>query len=196
VNILAVSGSPRKDGNTESLLNVALEECARQGWETHTFYMSQRRVAPCIGCEICLKARSCSLRDDDMPLFINLAANCDAVLIGSPVYYRNVTAQLKAVFDRTHGYEALRVFAEKPAGALAVGRGEGAGQGLTLTVINNYLLSSGAICVPGELNGVTARADEPASIMQQTRRLEQARVIARNVMSIATKLTRRKGNFL
>jgi multimeric flavodoxin WrbA len=188
--ILAVSGSPRKGGNTEGLLNAALDECRAAGFETDTFYLSEHPIKPCIGCELCTEEKRCVLSGDDMEAFIERADLCDAILIGSPVYYRNVTAQLKALFDRTHGYDAMRLFKGKPCGAITVGRGEGGGQALALTVIYNFLLSSGAVCVPGELNGVTARADKPGDIASQPRRLEQSKILVRNVMDCAEKLRR------
>ena len=76
----------------------------------------------------------------------------------------------------------------KPCGAIAVGRGEGCGQSNTLMIIYNYVLSSGGLPVPGELNGLSARADKPGDIMRQERRLAQARVLARNIMKYAEKL--------
>ena len=69
-----------------------------------------------------------------------------------------------------------------------VGRGEGGGQSNVLMIIYNYLLSSGALPVPGELNGLSAKADKPGDILTQERRLEQARILARNVMKYAEKL--------
>lgn len=185
MRILAVSGSPRAGGNTERLLEEALDECAKAGWEIARFYLSGKSVLPCIGCETCLSAGECALSGDDMQEFAWLLADSDALLVGSPVYYRNVTAQLKALFDRCHGISSRNPFRLKPVGALAVGRGEGGGQAMTLAIIANFALSAGAIAVPGELNGVSACAGDPGDIDRQPRRLSQARTLARNVMACA-----------
>ena len=183
MRVLAVSGSPRAGGNTERLLEEALDECVRTGWEVARFYLSQKTILPCAGCESCLSTGECALKGDDMADFAALLADSDALLIGSPVYYRNVTAQLKALFDRCHGFSSRNLFRLKPVGSLAVGRGEGGGQALTLAVIANFALSSGAVAVPGELNGVSARAGDPGDIDRQPKRLAQARALARNVMA-------------
>jgi len=111
----------------------------------------------------------------------------DAVIIGSPVYWRNVTAQLKALFDRTFSY-GHRLLEAKLGGAIAVGRGEGAGQTLVHTAIHNYLLSCGALVVPGDLNALSVRADKPGDVLSQQRRLDQARILARNLMKYAERL--------
>jgi multimeric flavodoxin WrbA len=63
--------------------------------------------------------------DDDMGLLYEAYDRCDAIIVASPVYYRNVTAQLKAVFDRTYAVQAMRPLAGKAGGAIAVGRGTG-----------------------------------------------------------------------
>ena len=129
----------------------------------------------------------CVIDDDDAGALFNDLITCDAVIIGSPVYYRNVTAQLKAVFDRTYAY-GHNTLDGKPGGAIAVGRGEGTGQATTLMIIYNYMLSSGGLPVSGELNGLSARADKPGDIMKQERRFNQARILARNVMAYAEKI--------
>ena len=64
--------------------------------------MSERRVLPCTGCERCARTHACVQRDD-MAAIYEAYARCDAMVIASPVYWRNVPAQLKALFDRTYG---------------------------------------------------------------------------------------------
>jgi len=70
----------------------------------------------------------------------------------------------------------------KLGGAISVGRGQGGGQAIVLTIIHNYYLSSGALCVPGEMNGVSAVADKPGDILSQPNRLKQARTLGENIM--------------
>ena len=188
MKVVGISGSPRKGGNTECLVNECLNEFVSQSWTASKFYLSEKTINPCIGCETCVESGVCVINGDDAGLLFDELINCDAVIIGSPVYYRNVTAQLKAVFDRSFVDKRSKLLMGKPGGAITVGRGEGAGQGIVLTVIYNYLLSCGALPVPGELNGLSARADKPGDILSQERRLKQARILAQNVMNYAEKL--------
>ena len=187
MKVVGISGSPRKGGNTECLLDECLKEFAEHGWLVSTFYMSEKIIKPCSGCETCVENGTCVINDDDANLLFSEPADCDAVIIGSPVYYRNVTAQLKAFFDRTFAY-GQSVLEGKPGGAIAVGSGEGAGQAITLMVIYNFILSSAGLPVPGELNGLSAKADKPGDIKTQKKRLNQARNLARNVMKFAERL--------
>lgn len=185
MKVIGISGSPRKDGNTEILTKEALKPFRRQRWEVVEFFLSFKTINPCIGCETCADTGVCSIENDDMQELIDAFREVDAVIIGSPVYYRNVTAQLKALFDRSFVFKDSRLLEGKLGGAIAVGRGEGGGQSLALSVIHNYFLSSGALCVPCEINGLSARADKPGDIVKQPKRLRQARVLGENIISYA-----------
>ncbi|MGI6200220.1 MAG: flavodoxin family protein [Christensenellales bacterium] len=179
--VLGICGTPRKGGNSEVLLEAALEPFAEAGWAVERILMSERRVLPCTGCERCARAHACVQRDD-MAAVYEAYARCDAMVIASPVYWRNVPAQLKALFDRTYGTQAQERLGGKLGGAIAVGRGSGAGQATVLNIIHNFYLSCGMLCVPGELNGVSAVADQPGDIRAQPCRLRQARVLGENIL--------------
>ncbi|MCL2421003.1 MAG: flavodoxin family protein [Defluviitaleaceae bacterium] len=181
MTILGISGTPRKQGNSEVLLSAALEPFAEAGYEVIKILLSEKNISPCTGCETCVENEFCHINDDMAEIYAAYK-KCDAIIISAPVYYRNVPAQLKAVFDRTFAAKN-RPLKGKLGGAIAVGRGAGCGQSITLNVIYNFYLSSGALCVPGELNGVHAVADKPGDILAQPHRLEQARILGSNVLS-------------
>lgn len=182
MKVIGISGSPRKDGNTEILVREALKPFYEKGWEVTEFFLSEKTINPCIGCETCIETGTCTIEGDDMELILSELEGCDALIIGSPAYYRNVTAQLKALFDRSFVYKKGRLLEGRLGGAIAVGRGEGGGQSLVLSIIHNYYLSSGALCVPCEINGLSARADKPGDILKQENRLRQARVLGENII--------------
>ncbi len=181
MEVLAISGSPRSGGNTELLIEQALGPFREQEWQVSEFFLSSRNVAPCDGCDVCWNTGECVIRDD-MDLLYKKFASCDAIIIGSPVYYRNVSAQLKAVFDRHHALFRDKPLTGKAGGAIVVGRGASGGQSLALSIIYNFILSSGALAVPGERNGVSAVADKPGDVLKQPQRLNQARILGDNLL--------------
>jgi multimeric flavodoxin WrbA len=193
MKVIGISGSPRKGGNTEVLLQHTLKPFYENGWDVTEFYLSDKTIRPCIGCETCIETGRCAIQNDDMETLLSELETCDALIIGSPVYYRNVTAQLKALFDRSFVFRNKRLLEGKPGGAIAVGRGEGGGQSMVLSVIYNYYLSCGAICVPGEINGLSARADKPGDVANQPNRLRQAIILGENVRKYA-ELLRKKND--
>ena len=181
MTVLGISGTPRKGGNSEILLDAALEPFVAASWDVKRILLSEKKIEMCTGCETCIERKKCFINDNMTEIYEAFEA-CNAIIISSPSYWRNVPAQLKAVFDRCYGYK--KTLKGKYGGAIAVGRATaGGGQSKVLDVIHNFYLSSGVLCVPGEINGVTASADKPGDILAQPRRLEQARILGRNIIN-------------
>jgi multimeric flavodoxin WrbA len=102
MNILILSGSPRKGGNTE-LLVEAFVKGASQKHHVEVVSVHDYKVNPCMGCNACFKNESNScVQKDDMPLIYEKMAVADMLVIASPVYFYGLSAQLKAVIDRFH----------------------------------------------------------------------------------------------
>lgn len=181
-NILAISGSPRKEGNTEILLNAALGPFLKEGHTVHNFFLSVKSVAPCTACDACRGDGVCVVKDDFRELLEKLPL-CDAMILGSPVYNRNITAQLLAVFNRFHSIIHRRPFKDRVffGGAIAVG-GAPNSQGITLTVLHNFLLSLGICAVPAVLNGVAVVAREKGEVVSQPKSLSDARILGENIL--------------
>jgi len=102
VNILILSGSPRRDGNTEQLV----EAFAKGAVEHHYVEIVSVRdyaVHPCLGCNACFISRNntCAQKDD-IPIIYEKMSQADMLVIASPVYFYGISAQLKAVIDRFH----------------------------------------------------------------------------------------------
>ncbi len=148
MNVLGISGTPRKNGNSEILLQYALRPFEKQGWQKRVFRLSEITVQPCRGCEQCKKQGRCVIEDDMHPIY-DAFRWCDALIISSPVYSRNISAQLLAVLDRHYAVRLERPLEGKAGGAMAVGGGTCGGQTITINAIYNWMLSRGIICVPG-----------------------------------------------
>ena len=188
MNVLGISASPRARGNSHLLLERALEPFAEAGWEVRHLRLRDLDVRPCRACDGCRSHPGSCSQGDDMDAFYDAFRWCDALLVATPVYSRNVCAQLMCVFDRHHAVGVERPLAGKPGGAIAVGAGEGGGQAITVAAIYTWLHSCGAIGVPGELNGLTARASAEGEVVGQDKRLRQARVLGGNLLDVATRL--------
>ena len=102
MNILILSGSPRKGGNTD-LLVEAFVKGASQKHHVEVVSVRDYKVNPCMGCNACFRNESypCAQKDD-MPLSYEKMAVADMLVIASPVYFYGLSAQLKAVIDRCH----------------------------------------------------------------------------------------------
>ncbi len=99
--VLGLQGSPRKKGNTEFLLNLFMEEAEKLGAETHIVDVCRKHIEPCREFTTCEKKGLCPIKDDMDPEIYSLLRRADAVVPASPVFFYNVTAQLKALIDRS-----------------------------------------------------------------------------------------------
>ena len=102
MNILILSGSPRKGGNTD-LLVEAFVKGASQKHDVEVVSVPEYKVTTCMGCNACFKneANAC-VQNDDMSLIYEKMSRADMLVIASPVYFYGLSAQLKAVIDRFH----------------------------------------------------------------------------------------------
>ena len=102
MNILILSGSPRKGGNTE-LLAEAFAKGAAMHNQVEVVSVRDFKVNPCLGCNACFKSEdnTCAQKDD-MAVIYEKMGQADMLVIASPVYFYGISAQLKAVIDRFH----------------------------------------------------------------------------------------------
>jgi multimeric flavodoxin WrbA len=100
IEILGISGSPRRHGNTEQLLDAFIDGAASAGAKTEKILLKGLAYAPCRGCNACHKNGTCVLDDDAPPLFDKIL-EADAIALASPIYSMGITAELKGLIDRS-----------------------------------------------------------------------------------------------
>jgi multimeric flavodoxin WrbA len=148
MRVLGITGSPRKNGNTEILMREVLRAAEMEGCETEIFCMSNKQVAPCDGCHTCFETECCVIQDDMQELY-EMLERADGVIFGSPVYFGSVSAQAKAVMDRMFALLGRRSLKDKVAGALVVTRRVGAIQARSL--IYGFCIAQGMIVAGGAI---------------------------------------------
>jgi multimeric flavodoxin WrbA len=147
---LAVNGSPRKGGNTETLLKHVIETLDETGWDTELIQVGAKKIRGCAACFKCFKNKDlrCSVKNDIFNEVMEKMLKADALILGSPTYFTDVSAELKALLDRS-GLVALandRAFAGKIGAAVVAVRRAGATH--VFDTINHMFLMSQMI-VPG-----------------------------------------------
>jgi multimeric flavodoxin WrbA len=101
MRILGIMGSPRKGGNTEILLGVALEEAQKKGAIVSEVSLRDKTIAPCNGCLKCTKTGKCVIKDDMQEIYGEMIES-DAIIWATPVYFWSMTSLTKIVMDRTY----------------------------------------------------------------------------------------------
>ncbi len=101
--VLGVVGSPRKQGNSDLLCGRILAGAKSVGARVEKVYLHDLDIRPCSACEACLEGRlhRCVIDDDMAPLYPKLQ-ECDALVIASPIYFLNLSAQTVLFLNRTY----------------------------------------------------------------------------------------------
>ena len=99
MKVLAIAGSPRRQGNTDLLLAELLKGAQSKGAEVETVVLQRLKFSTCVHCDSCLKEGKCRIQDDMQPIFDKLA-EADVIVVASPVQFAGITAPLKAMIDR------------------------------------------------------------------------------------------------
>ena len=99
MKLIGVEGSPRKNGNTEKLVQTILESASENGADTKFYKLIEMNISHCLGCFNCRETGTC-VTNDDMQLMHQEIQASDAIIIGSPVYMWQVSGQTKQFMDR------------------------------------------------------------------------------------------------
>ena len=105
MKVVAFNGSPRKEGNTYLLIQRVFEELKKEGIETEYIHFGGKPLRGCTACLKCVenKDKKCVLPDDGLNGYVAKMEQAEGIVLASPVYFSNVTAEMKALIDRT-GY--------------------------------------------------------------------------------------------
>jgi multimeric flavodoxin WrbA len=121
MRIIGISGSPRVDGNTEVLVRAALEGAKLKGAEIEFVALSGKKIEGCLACTECGRNGKCVIEDDMQAIYPKMMA-ADGVIIGTPIYFGQMTSQTKGFIDRTYLLNKLgRKLEGKVGGVIAVG---------------------------------------------------------------------------
>jgi multimeric flavodoxin WrbA len=178
--VLGISGSPRRGGNSEILLDEALDGAGKAGATVKKVHLASFRFSPCIGCGSCEKTGVCAIKDEITPLFDEIAG-ADALILSSSIYFYSVTAWTKAMIDRAQASWSRKYILKDPnfpsegkKGAfIAVGATKGSKlfEGTRLTI--QYFFDAVGYEYSAEL--LVKGVDEKGAIREHPRYLQAAR---------------------
>ena len=100
--VLGINTSPRKNGNTQTLVQAVLDGAAEKGAQTRLVNLREMDVNGCLGCEGCKKHLGQCVQTDDLTTLLQEMTGVDAIVMGTPVYWFHVSAQFKMLVDRLY----------------------------------------------------------------------------------------------
>jgi multimeric flavodoxin WrbA len=113
LKVLGIAGSPRRNGNTDYLLQQVIAGASSQGAETKTIILSELNIAPCRHCDGCIETGKCVVKDD-MQWIHNDLRSFDQIVLASPIFFMGVTAQTKAMIDRCQALWVIKYVLKLP----------------------------------------------------------------------------------
>lgn len=140
--LLALQGSPQKKGAADFLLSTFVNEAEKLGAQVNLINVNEKKIKSCQGCAVCEEKGFCYI-DDDMNEIYSLLRQADVIVMATPIFFYSVTAQLKALIDRSQALWARKYKLKlKDSGekcrqgfllALGATKGENLFEGVTLT---------------------------------------------------------------
>lgn len=190
MKVVAFNGSGRKDGNTFLLLKTVLNELQAEGIDTELIQMAERKpLQGCMSCFKCMENKNmkCAIDTDPFNDYFAKINPADGLILGSPVYFSDVTAGMKALIERCGfvGRANGKVLRRKVgAGVVAVRR---AGANHTLASIN-YLFLISEMIIPGSSYWNMGIGRKPGDVMKDAEGLEIMETLGKNMAWLLKKI--------
>jgi multimeric flavodoxin WrbA len=113
LRVVGLAGSPRRQGNTELLLDQVLAGAASQGAETEKILITDLKIAPCRACDTCFESGRC-VQQDDYQLIYPKLIEAERIVLASPIFFLGVSAQAKTLIDRSQCLWARKYVLKDP----------------------------------------------------------------------------------
>ena len=186
MNAVLICGSPRKNGNTEILLNRCKDRFENVGIRTNLVRCAETTIKPCTACGVCRKLANgtCAVTDDELNDVLSLMCSSDIIVVGSPVYFGSATPNIMSILDRA-GYVSRsngNLFSRKIGGPLVVARR--AGHNFTFAQLLNWYMINDMI-VPGSSYWNVAFGREPGEVCNDQEGLNTIDKFAENLIWLA-----------
>jgi len=141
MKVIAVNGSPHKEGNTFQALRMVGNELIASGIDFEILHIGHKMIHGCIACNKCAmnKDEKCSIKTDDLNIWIQQLKQADGILIGSPVHYSGIPGTMKSFLDRLFYVSSVNgnLFRQKVGAAVVAVRRTGGTA--TFDSLNHYL---------------------------------------------------------
>jgi multimeric flavodoxin WrbA len=189
MKVVAFNGSPRKEGNTRSAIDIVLEELSQEGIKTECLQLGGSDIRGCKACFKCfeLKNRRC-IQNDELNGYVEKMIDADGIIIGSPTYFANVSTEVKALIDRA-GLVARandHLFRRKVGTAVVVFRRAG---GTDVYSSINYFFGISHMIIPGSSYWSIGMGRNPGEVLKDEEGVATFRNLGQNMAWLMKKLS-------
>ena len=189
MKVVAFCGSGRKESNTTLLLESVLKPLADAGADTELIELAGNEIRGCMACYVCFleKDRTCVLKKDMVNNCIAKMAAADAIILGSPAYFSDITSEMKALIDRSGMVSQANgdLYRRKiGAAVVAVGR---AGAIHAFDTMNHFFLASQMIVV-GSNSWNIGIGPEKGEVVDDEEGMKTMRLLGENMAWLLKKM--------
>lgn len=182
MKVIAINGSPKKEGNTQLLIKEVALELEKEGIEIEILHVGNKNIRGCMACGQCSKNRDekCIINDDYFNDSIQKMKNADGIILGSPVYFSAIAGTMKSFLDRAFmvmGANGGLLRHKVGASVVAVRRSGGIP---TFDQLNNYL-NYGEILMPTSNYWTVAHGASPGEVLEDEEGIQIMRVLGKNM---------------
>lgn len=179
MKVIAINGSPRRDGNTSQALNVMVEELEKEGLEVEVIQIGHLKIHGCIGCNYCATSEGnhCVFKDDIVNEVALKMREADGFILASPTYYAGIAGTIKSFLDRVF-YTSSDYFKYKVGTSISVVRRAGGVD--VIHQLNNYL-NLAQVAIPPSQYWTTAYGLRKGEVLQDKEGIQTLRKNARSM---------------
>ncbi len=189
MKVIAFNGSARKDGNTAILVRNVFSELNKKGIKTEMVQLSGKKIKGCIACYKCWKNkdRRCAVKNDIVNECIEKMFEADGIVLASPTYFADVSAELKALIDRAGMVSRANGDMLKRKTGAAVVAARRAGAIHVFDTINHFFLISQMI-VPGSIYWNIGFGREKGEVEKDEEGLKTMQALGENMAWLMKKI--------
>jgi len=189
MKVIAFNGSGRKDGNTAVLLNKVLDELSKEGIETELIQLAGKAPQGCMACYRCFenKDQKCAVTTDNLNEYLAKMIKADGILLGSPVYFTDVTAGIKALIERCGMVSIANkgLFKRKVGAAVVAVRRAGAVR--TFDTLNHLFLH-GQMIIAGSTYWNMGMGRDPDQVKEDGEGIQTMQTLGKNMAWLLKKI--------
>lgn len=189
MKIIGINGSPRKGGNTEIAIRTVFAELEKEGFETELIQLGGKQIHGCMACGKCREEKDgrCHIKNDLLNDIIAKMVEADGIILGSPVYFADITSEMKALID-VAGYVTRgngHLLRRKVGAAVIIERRGGALH--AFETLNNFFLINQMI-VPGSSYWNFAFGGAPGEVLNDQEGIRTFSTLGENMAWLMKKL--------
>jgi multimeric flavodoxin WrbA len=189
MKVVAFNGSARKDGNTAILLNLVLDELKSEGIETEMYSLAGKPIQGCIACFKCFenKDRRCAVTKDIVNECIQKMIEADGIILGSPTYFADVSAGMKALIERSGmvGRANVDLYKRKVGAAVVAVRRAG---GIHVFNSLNFFFTINQLIIPGSSYWNIAIGRQPGEVNNDAEGVQTMKTLGMNMAWLLKKI--------